>query len=234
MSKLNFEGGPFVLSRRLLLLLPLVLLAALLPGSGQAADPIVLKGTVGPGFTITLKDAAGQTVSRVPAGDYRIDVQDLSDVHNFHLKGPGVDQRTDVEAIGPQTWNVTLVDGAYTFLCDAHPATMKGVLNVGVAPPPVPKPKRLNGRVGPGKTISLRTTAGVLVRRLTAGAYRVTVRDATKVDNFHLLGAGVNKKTGVRFRGSVAWTVRFRAGRTYAVRSDAHPKLRRTFKVVGA
>jgi hypothetical protein len=212
---------------RMLLLLPLVLVAALLPGSGRAADPIVLKGTVGPGFTITLRDAANHVVTRVLPGDFTIEVQDLSDIHNFHLKGPGVDMRTEVETTGTQTWNVTLVDGKYTFVCDAHPGTMKGVLNVGVAPPPVPK---LSGRVGPGKTISLKTATGAAVKKLKAGAYKVAVKDATKSDNFHLLGSGVNKKTGVKFRGSVSWTVRFKAGKTYVVRSDAHAKLRRTFK----
>jgi len=221
------EEGRVVPRFRLLLLVPLVLTAALLPGSGRAADPIVLKGTVGPGFTITLRDASNQIVSRVLPGDYTIQVQDLSIEHNFHLSGPGVDMRTEVEATGSQTWNVTLVDGAYTFKCDAHPATMKGVLNVGVAPPPTPK---LNGRVGPRKAISLKTASGATVKRLKAGAYRVAVRDAIKVDNFHLLGPGVNKKTGVKFRGSVLWKVRFKAGKTYVVRSDAHPKLRRTFR----
>src|SRR5829696_10089429 len=64
-----------------------------------------------------------------------------------------------------------------------------------------------------------------------AGTYRLTVRDATRGENFHLLGAGVNKKTGVRFKGSVIWTVTFRAG-SYTLRSDASKKLRRNFKVI--
>jgi hypothetical protein len=214
-------------SLRPLILLPVVLAAVLLPGSGRAADPILLKGTVGPGFSITLRNAAGEAVSRVLPGDYTIQVQDLSDLHNFHFRGPGVDMRTSVEATGvTETWSVTLVDGAYTIQCDAHPTTMRRVLNVGVAPPPTPK---LNGRVGPGKTIALRTAGGVLVRKLKAGKYKVSVRDATRVDNFHLLGVGVNRKTGVKFRGSASWTVRFTKGKKYIVRSDAHPKLRRTF-----
>jgi hypothetical protein len=212
--------------RRLFLLVPVVLAAVLLPGSGRAADPIVLKGIVGPGFTITLRDASNQVVSRVLPGDYTIQVDDRSVEHNFHLSGPGVDMRTEVEVTGPQTWNVTLADGTYTFKCDAHPSTMRGVLNVGAAPPPTPK---LNGRVGPRKTISLKTASGAMVKRLKAGAYRVSVRDATKVDNFHLLGPGLNKKTGVKFRGTVLWKVRFKAGKKYTVRSDAHLKLRRTF-----
>jgi hypothetical protein len=221
------EEDRLVPTRRLFLLVPLVLAAVLLPGSGRAADPIVLKGIVGPGFSITLRDASNQVVSRVLPGDYTIQVDDRSIEHNFHLSGPGVDMRSAVETTGLQTWNVTLVDGAYTFKCDAHPSTMRGVLNVGVAPPPTPK---LNGRVGPGKAISLKTASGSMVKRLKAGAYKVSVRDATKLDNFHLLGPGVNKKTGVKFRGTVSWKVRFKAGKKYTVRSDAHATLRRTFR----
>jgi hypothetical protein len=40
----------------------------------------------------------------------------------------------------------------------------------------------------------------------------------------------VNKKTGVRFKGTVTWTVTFKPG-SYTVRSDATTKLRRTFRV---
>jgi hypothetical protein len=220
------EEDRLVPMRRLFLLVPLVLAAVLLPGSGRAADPIVLKGIVGPGFTITLRDASNQVVSRVLPGDYAIQVDDRSIDHNFHLSGPGVDMRSAVETTGLQTWNVTLVDGKYTFKCDAHPSIMRGVLNVGVAPPPTPK---LNGRVGPGKAISLKTASGAMVKRLKAGAYKVSVKDVTKLDNFHLLGPGVNKKTGVKFRGAVVWKVRFQAGKKYTVRSDAHLKLRRAF-----
>jgi hypothetical protein len=211
---------------RPLLLLPLVLAAVLLPGSGRAADP-VLHGTVGPGFTISMTNAAGIKVTRVLPGAYSIQVRDLSAEHSFHLTGPGVDKFTDIAGTGDVTWNVTLVDGTYTFLCDAHPGTMRGTLKVGVAPPPPPK---LSGKVGPGKTISLKTAAGAAVKSLARGTYRLAVRDATTADNFHVLGRGVNKKTGVKFKGSVTWTVAFKAG-TYTVRSDATKKLRRTFRV---
>ncbi len=210
-----------------MLLLPLVLAAVLLSGSGHAANP-VLKAKVGPGFSISIANAAGVKVTRVPPGTYSIDVSDLSAEHSFHLKGPGgIDMATDVAGTGNVTWSVTLLDGTYTFLCDAHPGTMRGTFAVGSAPTPKPK---LIGRVGPGKVISLKTAAGTTVRSLAAGTYKLTVRDATRADNFHLLGRSVNKKTGVKFKGSVTWTVAFKAG-TYTVRSDASKKLRRTFKV---
>lgn len=215
--------------RPLLLVLPLVLAAVLLPGYGRAADP-VLRGTVGPGFTISMANAAGIKITRVLPGSYSIVVRDLSIEHSFHLTGPGVDKFTDIAGTGTVTWDVTLVDGTYTFRCDAHPGTMRGTLKVGAAPPPTPK---LTGRVGPGKTIALKTAAGAAVKSLKAGAYKLVVRDSTKADNFHVLGKGVNKKTGVTFKGSVTWTVTFKPG-TYTVRSDARKTLRRTFKVLAA
>jgi hypothetical protein len=221
------EEGLSVRTLRPLLLFPLVLAAAVLPGSGHAADP-VLMARVGPGFSISIANAAGVKVSRVPAGSYSIQVRDLSPDHSFHLTGKGVDMATDVGAIQNVTWTVTLVDGTYSFICDAHPGQMKGTLKVGAAPPSAPK---LAGKVGPGKTISLKTAAGAAVKKLAAGTYKLTVQDSTQADNFHVLGPGANKKTGVKFRGKVTWTVAFRAGKTYTVRSDPTAKLRKSFKV---
>jgi hypothetical protein len=224
------EEDRLVRNLRPLLLLSFALVAAvLLPGSGGAArTATTLRATVGPGFTINVKNAAGVAVTRVSPGPYSIEVHDLSAEHSFHLRGPGVDRMTTVDGTGTITWDVTLAPGTYSFFCDAHPGTMKGSFRAGA---PLP---RLNGRVGPRRTISLKTTAGVVVKSVPAGTYQVAVRDSTKVDNFHLLGPGVNNKTGIKFRGSRTWTVAFRAGQKYTVRSDAHPKtLRRTFVVTG-
>ena len=215
---------------RPLLLLPLGLAAAvLLPGSGGAAGTATtLRATVGPGFTISMRNAAGVGLTRIPPGSYSIEVRDLSPDHSFHLRGPGVDQATTVAGTGTTTWNVTLAVGTYSFFCDAHPGTMRGSFRVGEALP------RLNGRVGPGRTISLKTTGGAVVKSVPAATYQIAVRDSTSKDNFHLLGSGVNRRTGVKFRGSRTWTVALRAGKTYTYRSDAHSKtLRRTFTVSG-
>lgn len=208
--------------------LPVVLAAVLLPGSAYtAARATPLTGTVGPGFTIMLNDASGSRVTQLDPGQYSITIHDLAVEHNFHLKGPGsVDKATSVEGTGDVTWDVTLVDGVYNYRCDVH-ASMHGSFRVGPAPPPPPK---LNGQVGPKKTISLKTAAGSSVKALAAGTYKIVVRDSTKTDNFHLLGPGVSKRTGVRSRGTSTWTVTFRAGK-YVYRSDAHPKLRKTFTV---
>ena len=93
-------------------------------------------------------------------------------------------------------------------------------------PPPPPTPaaaQKLAASVGPGAKITMRTSA-------KAGRTTVTVRDLSATDNFHLSGPGVNKKTGVAFKGSVTWSLMLKKG-AYAYRSDAHAKLRGTLKV---
>src|SRR5947207_2687537 len=55
-----------------------------------------LVGSVGPDFTISLKDTSGANVTHLAVGTYTLLVHDLSDEHNFHLSGPGVDVSTDV------------------------------------------------------------------------------------------------------------------------------------------
>jgi plastocyanin len=142
------------------------------------------------------------------------------------LFGPGVDQASPFEA-GTWTWNVTFTDGVYTFHCDAHPTIMKGTFRVGAAPPPTPK---LTGKVGPGNTISLKRGSAV-VKSVTAGTYKVTVKDSSAKDNFHLTGPGVSKKTAVRGKGTFSWKLNLKVGK-YTYRSDAHKKLKRTFKVI--
>ena len=218
-------------SLRPLLLLPLVLAAVLLPGSARsAATDNSLVATVGPGFSIRLADSTGHTVTNLAPGAYTITIHNLSPTqeHNFHLIGPGVNMASEFDN-NTVTWNVTFVDGKYSYNCDAHPTLMKGSFTVGTAPPPPPPATKLTGKVGPAKVISLKRGASA-VKTLKAGRYKLAVSDLSKIDNFHLSGPGVNKKTGVKFRGSVAWTVTLRAG-SYTFRSDATKRLRRSFKV---
>ena len=216
-------------------ILPIAVLAALavgLPGAGRADTP-VLNAEVGAptspnAFRITLTDAGGAKVTQLDPGTYTIVVHDYADEHNFHLFGPGVDQATDVAGTGTVTWTVTIKNGLYTFVCDAHPASMKGTFFGGTPPA---APGRLNGRVGPRRTISLRSASGARVRTVAAGRWKIVVRDATAVDNFHLVGPGVNRRTGVRARGTSSWTVALSKG-TYRYFSDRHRTLRGSFTVV--
>ena len=100
-----------------------------LPAFG-ASQATALTGTVGPGFTITLKKA-GKTVKTLKPGAYTITVTDKSAAHNFHLRGPGVNKTTSVSKQGKSTWNVTLKKGTYTYVCDPHASSMKGSVKVG-------------------------------------------------------------------------------------------------------
>lgn len=87
-----------------------------------AATP-KLAGTVGPGFTISMKKPT-------KAGKYALVVNDKSSIHNFRLKGPGVNVATSVPSTGTKTFNVTLKKGKYTFLCDPHPTSMVGTFTI--------------------------------------------------------------------------------------------------------
>jgi plastocyanin len=98
--------------------------------STGGAGGTTLKGSVGPGFDISLKDSSGNDVSTLTPGSYTIDVNDQADIHNFHLTGPGVDEATDVSGTGETTWTVTLQDGTYTFQCDPHASSMNGSFQV--------------------------------------------------------------------------------------------------------
>jgi plastocyanin len=114
--------------------------------AGQS--PIGLHGVDGPGFTITFAYSDNnQTVNFLNPGTYRITIDDLSNIHNFHLTGSATDVATDVAAVGTTVWNVTLQPGTYTFVCDPHASQMNGQLLVlpystvtsFPAPPPQPK-----------------------------------------------------------------------------------------------
>jgi plastocyanin len=103
--------------------------AALLAVPTVSAAGGTLQGTVGPGFSITLKQG-GKKVSSLEAGTYKIVVTDKSSIHDFHLTGPGVNKATTVGGMGAKTWTVTLKKGTYTFVCDPHASFMKGSFKV--------------------------------------------------------------------------------------------------------
>ena len=198
------------------------LLAALaLPSAVAQADNPKLVAVVGTndGFVISLRDASGNLVTHLDAGTYDIAVSDRSEAHNFHLLGPGVNMSTPIDQKQETTWTVTFTDGRYLYVCDAHSTVMRGYFLAGNV-----LPTALTGRVGPRKTISLKPKTAL------PGPATITVSDRSKTDNFHLSGPGVNKKTGVRTRGSATWNVSLVPG-AYTYRSDKHKKLRGTLTV---
>lgn len=193
------------------------LLAALfLPSALARADNPRLMATVGrnDSFSISLSDASGSPVTHLDPGTYDIAVHDLSEAHNFHLHGPGVAQATSVGNVEEVVWTVTFTNGKYAFDCTAHPSTMNGWFTVGEV-----APTTFAASVGPKRTISLKP------KITEVGPATITVNDRSRADNFHLTGPGVNKKTGVAFRGHVTWNVSLQPG-TYSYRSDKHKTMR--------
>ena len=216
---------------RTLLIGIVAVVAVSIPAAATGEPNVTLTAVVGPGFNISLKNADGTGVSHLDPGSYDVTVTDNSIEHNFHLSGPGVDQKTDVEGMGTVNWTVTITDGTYTFICDAHPTQMKGSFTAGNVPPPPPPAGKLSGRVTT-KAISL-TNGGSKVRSLTAKKYKITVSDTSKTQNFHLTGPGLNKKTGIAAKAKATWTVTLKPGK-YTYRSDKSRKLRGTFTVKAA
>lgn len=211
-----------------LALAPPVAMYALASPGAAAADGKLL-ATVGPGPTIGLVDEAGAMVTRLAPGTYTIEIDDRSAEHNFHLIGPGgVSAGTTIAFVGVTTITVTLGDGEYTYVCDAHAYDMLGRFAVGnppstpttTSPPPAPPSNRLVATVGPGPTITL-TRGGRKVTALRRGVYRITVRDRSRLHNFHLIGPGISRKTGVPFVGTQTWRVTLRPG-LYRYRCNPH------------
>jgi hypothetical protein len=69
---------------------------------------------------------------------------------------------------------------------------------------------------------------------VAAGPATVVVRDRSARDSFHLTGRGLDRRTGIGFRGTATWRVELRPG-TYVYRSDARgSRLRGTLRVTAA
>ena len=209
--------------------------AAVLVPSALSAVVGKLDGTVGPDFSISLNSPDGGLVTQIDPGTYEIVVRDLSNEHNFHLFGPGVDETTQVSETGTVTWTVTLRNGRYTLQCDPHVGEgMRRTFVSGTPPVPAPVPKvpKLLATVGPKSTITLRSATGAVLKSVKAGTYSITVRDRTKAHNFHLVGKGVNRKSGKAAVGTLTWKVKLSAG-TLRFFSDAAPaKLKGSIRVV--
>jgi plastocyanin len=114
---------------RISLALAAALMAVSVAVASASTTATKLVGTDGPGFTITLTKA-GKKVKTLKAGKYTILIRDKSNIHNFHLKGPGLNKLTSVGYVGSKTWTVTLKKGTYKYVCDPHASIMKGAFKV--------------------------------------------------------------------------------------------------------
>jgi plastocyanin len=78
----------------------------------------------------------------------------------------------------------------------------------------------LSGVVGPAFNISLKKGTKK-VTTLKAGKYKLVVSDRAATHNFHIVGPGLDKKTGVASTGTTTWTVTLKKG-TYRYVCDPH------------
>jgi plastocyanin len=103
-------------------------LAFALPVSAMALPK--LTGTVGPGFTITLTKG-GKKVTKLKAGKYKLTVKDKSNLHDFHISGPGLNKVvTTTPQVKTKTMTITLKKGTYKYVCDPHTSLMHGSFKV--------------------------------------------------------------------------------------------------------
>jgi hypothetical protein len=103
----------------------------LMPASAMTSPKLV--GTVGPGFTITLKKGS-KKVTKLKAGKYTFVVHDKSSIHNFTVeqeKGGKFEKHlTQTAFVGTKTATVTLKKGKWKFYCSNHESTVFGFFTV--------------------------------------------------------------------------------------------------------
>src|SRR5919199_2747418 len=105
--------------------------ALLAPAAGHAtASKTLLNGTVGPGFTITLKDAKGHKVTKLKAGVYAFKISDKASIHNFVLEqesgGKFEKDLTSVSFVGTKSSKIKLRAGKCKYYCKPHESSMFG------------------------------------------------------------------------------------------------------------
>jgi len=112
-----------------------VALAAAVAGGAlarPAATP-VLKGSVGPGYTISLT-MNGKKVKTLKAGRYKFVIADKASIHNFTLErekgGKFEKDLTSVPSTGTKTTTLTLGKGKWKYYCSVHESLMFGFFTV--------------------------------------------------------------------------------------------------------
>jgi len=100
----------------------------------QTSATPVLKGTVGPGFTISLKDSKGHKVKTLKAGTYKFQITDKGDIHTFDLVhktgGKFHKELTGDRFTGKKTVTIKLKKGKWQYYCAVHPTEMFGNFTV--------------------------------------------------------------------------------------------------------
>ena len=109
----------------------LAAVAFLVPASAMSSPKLV--GTVGPGFTISLKKDS-KKVTKLKAGKYTFVVHDKSAIHNFTVeqeKGGKFEKHlTETPFTGTKTVSIMLKKGKWKFYCSNHESQMFGFFTV--------------------------------------------------------------------------------------------------------
>ena len=101
---------------------------------GQSSAAKTLKGTVGPGYTISLMQN-GKKVKRLKAGTYKFVISDKASIHNFVVekeRGSGKFEKslTSIGFMGTKSVTVKLTKGQWKFYCKPHESQMFGFFAV--------------------------------------------------------------------------------------------------------
>ncbi len=80
-----------------------------------------------------------------------------------------------------------------------------------------------------GRRVLLRLE-GRTVKKLAVGPYVFVVTDNSRTQNFVLKGPKINRRTSVKGRGRITWTLNLRKG-TYRYWSSAQPRAKKSFTV---
>ena len=121
--------------RRSLVILATGALAAAVAAAalGRPAAAPKLKGTVGPGFSISLTQG-GKKVKTLKPGPYTFVVSDKASIHNFVLEretgGKFEKAITSVSFKGTKNATITLKKGKWKYYCKPHEAMMFGFFTV--------------------------------------------------------------------------------------------------------
>ena len=102
---------------------------------GSSSKTITLKGTVGPGYTISLTKG-GKRVKSLTAGTYKFVISDKASIHDFTVERekpskPKVEKLlTGVGFTGTKTVTMKLTPGSWSFYCSVYEAEMHGDFKV--------------------------------------------------------------------------------------------------------
>jgi hypothetical protein len=185
--------------------------------SSHAAFSTTLNAYVDQNGFIGINYADGTPIGNtIPPGTYTVNVDDSTDIHQFHLFGPGFDRETDIDQVTKETWTVTFQAGdLYTFECDLHADIMFGQFRAaGTA--------ATAGSGSSGSTSSSSSSAGSSSGGTSSGKPQSNNQDVvgSKTDPFRGTLEGVIGSTGkltLALNGKSVSTLKF--GR-YAVSVD--------------